>query len=178
VTSRGALLRDVSLAIALTEQILARPLRSVLDVGAGEGRWCPVVQRLRPGVRYLGVEQSEWPVRHWGVRRNLYRGRIETLDSLELPGPFDLVVAADMLHYLPTRVLRRGLANIAGLVGGVAYCPTFTTADAFEGDTKGFQRRSPATYRKLFSAVGLRPIGMHGWVPNALAISLAALERG
>lgn len=177
VASRGALLREVHLAVALTEQVLARPLRSVLDVGAGEGRWCPVLGRLRPRARYLGIEPSEWAVQRWGRRRNLHPGRWETLDQLDLPGPFDLVVATDMLHYLPTPALRRGLSAVAPMVRGVLWCPAFTVDDHFEGDTRGFQRRSAATYRRCFAAVDLHPIGMHAWSSGAMREELARLER-
>ncbi|HEY4322230.1 MAG TPA: class I SAM-dependent methyltransferase [Gemmatimonadales bacterium] len=171
------LARSVAFAVAITEQLLGRPLRSVLDVGAGEGRWQPVLHRLRPDARYAGVDASRWAVERWGRRRNLRLGSIDALDELGLDPPFDLVVAADMLHYLPRQTLRAGLAQLAPLVGGVAFLPTFTSQDEIEGDRAEFQRRSAATYRALFQEAGLVPLGMHAWTIAAGRSGLAQLER-
>lgn len=176
IGSSADLARTVALAIAMTEQLLARPLRSVLDVGAGEGRWQPLLHRLRPRARYAGVDSSEWAVRRWARRRNLRRGSIETLDQLGLDGPFDLIVASDVLHYLPTRVLRRGMTQIVALLGGVAFLPTFTAQDDIEGDRAHFQRRSAATYCGIFAKAGLVAIGMYGWTLKARTPDLAKLE--
>ncbi len=177
IGGRAELRRQVSLAVALAEAVLGHPVRDVLDVGAGEGRWQPVLARLRPGGRYVGVEPSEWAVAHWGRRRGLIQGDICRLAELGIGGPFDLVVCADVLHYLPTATLQRGLLALAPFVAGVAWCPTFTAADAIVGDQQGFQRRSAADYRAAFAAAGLLPIGMHGWVARGTADQLADLER-
>ncbi len=177
VGSRQRLLREIGFVVGVTEQLLERPLRSVLDVGAGEGRWQPVLHRLRPLSRYAGVEPSAYAVRRWGVRRNLREGNLESLPQLGLAGPFDLVVCADVLHYLPTPALRRALAAIAPFVGGLAYLPTFAVEDQIAGDRVGFQRRRAATYRALHRAAGLVPIGLHLYVTRARARDLAALER-
>ncbi len=177
IGSRADLERQVLLALALAEAVRGAPVTSVLDIGAGEGRWQPVLQRLRPGSRYAGVEPSAWAVRRWGGRRNLREGGFAALDELGLEGPFDLVVCADVLHYLPTPTIRAGLPTLAGLVGGVAYCPVFTAGDALDGDREGFHRRRGSTYRALFAAAGLVPIGMHGWTTPLLAETLAELER-
>ena len=101
IGSAADLARTVAFAVAVTEQVVGRPLRSVLDVGAGEGRWQPMLHRLRPRARYAGVDSSEWAVERWGRRRNLRLGSIDTLDRLGLDGPFDLIVVADVMHYLP-----------------------------------------------------------------------------
>lgn len=177
IGSRGDLARTVGFAVAVTEQFLARPLRSVLDIGAGEGRWQPVLSRLRPGVRYAGVDSSEWAVARWGRRRNLRLGAIDRLEELGLEGPCDLLVAADVLHYLPTPTLRRALPRLHALTGGVAFLPTFAAGDASEGDHVGFQPRRAATYRRLLADAGFLSIGMHAWIRADRADDLAALER-
>jgi SAM-dependent methyltransferase len=177
IASHADLLRAVALAVALTEQVLARPLQSVLDVGAGEGRWQPALARLRPKARYAGVDSSRWAVSRWGARRNLRLGSIDALEHLGFDSPFDLIIAADICHYLPTTVLQRGVRQIAGLLGGVAFVPTFTADDAIEGDRAEFQRRRASTYRRIFAAAGLVPIGMHAWVRRATRANLSTLER-
>jgi SAM-dependent methyltransferase len=169
--------RTVRLAVAVAERVLARPVRSVLDVGCGEAPWQPLLQRLRPGSRYAGVDASAYAVERFGRRRNIRQARLEQLGDLGLDGPFDLVVCADVLHYVPTPELRRGLEALCPLVGGVAYLETLTAADGVEGDLREFQPRSAATYRRLFRAAGLLPLGLHCWAPRALAWELAELER-
>lgn len=177
IGSRADLLRQIACAVAITEQLLLRPIRSVLDVGAGEGRWYPVLHKLRPAARYAGVDSSEWVVARWGRRRNIRLGHVDRLDELGLHGPFDLIVCADVLHYLPTQVVRRALAHMLPLLGGVAFLPTFTAEDASTGDHVGFEQRSLATYRSLMSRAGLVPLGMHAWTTRARRDELSELER-
>lgn len=176
IGSAADLKRSVALAVAMTEQLLARPLRSVLDVGAGEGRWQPLLHRLRPHARYAGVDSSAWAVGRWARRRNLRLGSIDRLDELGLDGPFDLVVASDVLHYLPTPVLRDGIDQIVALLGGVAFVPTFVAQDDIEGDRAHFQRRSAAKYRAVFAKAGLIPLGMYAWTLKGRKPELAKLE--
>ncbi len=177
IGSAADLQRTVALAVAMTEQLLSRPLRSVLDVGAGEGRWQPVLQRLRPRSRYAGVDSSAWSVEKWGQRRNLRLGSIDGLDQLGLNGPFDLVVASDILHYLPDAVFEAGLKQVVAQVGGVAFFPTFTAQDAIEGDRAHFQRRTAGDYRRAFAAAGLIPLGLYAWTLKARRTDLSELER-
>lgn len=177
VGSRADLLRQVALAVALTEQVLERPLGSVLDIGAGEGRWQPVLKRIRPKAEYHGVEPSDWAVRHWGKRRNLVHGDFDSLHQLGLGGPFDLVVAADVLHYLDSDRLGRALLAMAPLVEGIAFCPTFTGHDQIAGDREGFQRRSAEHYRSAFEEAGMTKVGPWAWTPRDVASELADLER-
>lgn len=173
---REELRRQVAFAVAVTELVSGRRLRSVLDVGAGEGRWQPELSRLRPRVRYAGVEPSEWAVRRWGMKRNIRQGSFDDLAALGLDGPFDLVVAADVLHYLAGGELATAVNALVPFVGVVAYCPLFTAEDDVEGDGVEFQQRRAAGYRKVFRRAGLVPLGMGAWVPPSVASGLAALE--
>jgi SAM-dependent methyltransferase len=177
VSSRAGFERKVALAVAAAEQLLGRPLRSVLDVGCGEARWQPALQRLRPGSRYAGVDASEYAVRRFGARRNIRLGTVGALGELGLAGPFDLVVCADVLHYVAAGELARGVEAMAGLLGGVAFLETYTAADEIAGDMAGFRRRSPAWYRTAFARAGLVPCGLHFWVGRERGRSLSALER-
>lgn len=177
VGSRTRLLREVGFVVAATEQLLERPLRSVLDVGAGEGRWAPVLQRLRPGSRYAGVEPSGYAVKRWGGRRNLRQGDLASLPTMGLDGPFDLVICADVLHYLATPEFQLALATLAPLIDGVAYLPLFTGDDEIDGDHVNFQHRRTPAYRAAFKAAGLTPVGLHLYVNRARAKVLASLER-
>ncbi len=177
IGTRADLEREVVFAVSAVERLLGRQVQSILDVGAGEGRWQPVVHRLRPQARYAGIDSSEWAVQRWGRRRNLRLGTIESLDELGLDGPFDLVVVADVLHYLAMPVLRRAAAQLAPMIGGLAYMPFFTARDASDGDHEGFQRRNAASYRKVFARHDIVPVGMHIWVTAARLDDLSDLER-
>jgi ubiquinone/menaquinone biosynthesis C-methylase UbiE len=46
--SPARLRRKVDYALAATEYLLERPVRSVLDVGCGEGDWALELRRRRP----------------------------------------------------------------------------------------------------------------------------------
>src|SRR6185369_7322422 len=63
--------RKVHLAIVLTEYFTRRQIRSVLDIGCGEGAWLEHLRALRPGVAYLGLDSSDYVVRRFGRKRNI-----------------------------------------------------------------------------------------------------------
>ena len=168
--------RTVRYAVGLTEFLLARPLRSVLDVGCGQGEWQPLVRALRPSARYVGVDPSGYAVRRFGRRRHLRQGGIQDLPALDLRGPFDLVVSAGVLNYLAPPALDDGLRHIAALLGGVAFLEIFAREDEIEGNLQGFDQRPRAYYTRLFRRHGLTQCGPHAYVGPALRPSLAAFE--
>ena len=174
----GMLPRRVQLALAAAEYLLERPVRTVLDVGCGEGRWRPLLLQARPAIRYVGVDASEYVVRRWGRRRDIRLGRFGELGRLGLRGRFDLIVCSDVIHYVPLEEARRGLKAIARLLGGLAFLELYTAADATEGDDAEFQARSRETYLRPFRQAGLLPIGLHCYVGRSLGSRLAAFERG
>lgn len=174
----AAVARKVHLVTAIAESLLERPIRSVLDVGCGEGAWRAHLRRLRPAVRYVGVESSAYAVRRFGRARGIVQGSFGTLGSLALDGPFDLVVVCDVLHYVPEGELAPGFAAIASLLGGVAYLEAYTTDDEIEGDRGDWHHRSPETYLRQFRRARLQHVGMHCYVGEALVDRTAALERG
>ena len=69
---KAALARKVALAVALAEYHLGRPIRSVLDVGCGEGAWRAPLLALRPKLHYMGLDSSEYAIARHGARRNLH----------------------------------------------------------------------------------------------------------
>jgi SAM-dependent methyltransferase len=168
--------RSVLMAVAVTESILNRDLRTVLDVGAGEGRWQPILQELRPGVSYQGIEPSEYAVARYGGERNLREGSFGELHLHPFDDPFDLVVCADVLHYLSDEEIHAGIGELADLVGGAAFLEIFTDRDPAEGDREGFHLRPPSWYHRVLSSAGLVPIGMQLWVHHEMAEELDAME--
>jgi SAM-dependent methyltransferase len=166
------------LALAAAEYLLESKVRSVLDVGCGEGRWRAPLRRARPGLAYQGVDRSEYVVRRFGRRRNIRLGTLGTVGRLGLSGSFDLVVCSDVLQYLPTPEVRRGLVALRRLASGVLWLDAYTAEDDFVGDREGWQRRSERAWRRIFADAGLVSCGLNCWVPRRLERRLTALERG
>ena len=177
VRPRAEVERRVRLALSAAEYALGRPARSALDVGCGEGEWGRVLRALRPKLRYTGVDPSEYAVARFGARRNLRRGDLGSLGALGLRGAYDLVICADVLHYVSDADIARGAPVLAALTGGVAWLETFTAADAVEGDRRGFRRRTPAYYARALRRAGFTRLGLHCWAGQPLAGAFAALER-
>ena len=170
------LARKVALAVATAEYHLERPIRSVLDIGCGEGAWRAPLLKLRPKLQYLGFDSSEYAIARHGTRRNLHLARFADFEYLRPCAPVDLLVCSDVLHYLPTRELDRGLPALGELCGGVAFLETFTRADGIDGDTEGFMARPAKFYRERFARIGLAPLGSHLWLAPGLCTGTAALE--
>lgn len=169
--------RKVRLAVAAAEYLLGYKLKRVLDVGCGEGQWRAHLKKLRPGVRYTGMDSSEYAVKRYGRARDIRLGTVGGLAQAGFKGKYDLLVCADVLHYVPTPELRAGLAAMHALCTGVAFIEAFTSTDAIDGDRAAFQKRTPAEYRALFAEAGFTPVGLHLYATRDVARTLVALER-
>ena len=178
VKSAAELARQVRFVLHTAEWVLGRPVRTVLDVGCGEGNWQPVLKKLRPAIEYDGVDPSAYAVERFGARRGLQQGSIEALDGLTLRDQYDLVVCCGMLNYLAAPQFRRGAAQVARRVGGVAYLEIFAKGDAFEGDTDWPPLKSAEWYRKALSDSALLSVGMQCYVTEARQAMVARMERG
>ena len=178
VHSREDVERKVRLAVSAAEFMLGREIRTVLDVGAGEGAWQPILARLRRGARYVGVEPSEYAVARWGARRNLRRGSFDGLDAARVGSGFDLIVCADVMNYLAPGELRRGLGQIAARLRGLAYLELYTARDELVGDLDGIELREPAYYERVLRGAGFIRCGMHCYVGEHLAHRVVAMEGG
>jgi SAM-dependent methyltransferase len=173
---RNALARKVALAVALAEFHLERPIRSVLDVGCGEGAWRAALLKLRPGLHYQGVDSSEYAVARYGRTRNIALASFGQLGQLRFGAPVDLLVCADVIHYVPTAELRRGLSGFAEHCQGVAFLELYTKEDSIAGDLRGFLPRRAADYRRWFAEAGLRACGSQAYLAPALHAKAAALD--
>ena len=170
------LARKVALAVAMAEYHLERPIRTVLDIGAGEGAWRAPLLKLRPKLDYLGFDSSEYAVRRFGRSRNLRLARFGDFEWLRPCAPADLLVCSDVLHYVGDAELRQGLAGFAELCHGLAFIEVFTSEDALSGDRKGFIPRTPARYRNAFRRAGLVACGSHCYLSPSLEAGVAQLE--
>ena len=164
VATRESLERKIRMAIALAEFLLGRKIRSVLDVGCGEAAWQPVVKRLRPQARYIGVDSSEYVLERFGESRQIRRGTLGTLGEMRLPKRIDLIVCADVLQYMTDAEVTRGLRAIRRLLGGIAYIEAFVKEDDMEGDRVGWHERTAAEYGRFFRDAGLTQCGPYSFV--------------
>ena len=164
------------MVVGVAEYFLRRKVRSVLDVGAGEGAWRAELRRVRPEIRYVGLDPSEYVVRRHGKRRNIRLGRFEDLPDLSLGRGYDLIVCADVLQYVPTPALKRGVRHIVSLLNGVTFLESYTSGDEMEGDLAGWHPRSKAEYRRVFADAGLVGCGLHCYLTSELAERAVELE--
>jgi SAM-dependent methyltransferase len=164
VATRESLERKARMVISLTEFLIGRRIRSVLDVGCGEAPWYPIVKRLRPQARYIGVDSSDYVLERFGVSRNIRRGTLATLGAMRLPKRIDMIVCADVLQYAPDAEIVRGLRAIRQLLGGVAYIEAFVSDDNMEGDRVGWHERTAAEYSRFFRDAGLTQCGPYAFM--------------
>ncbi len=169
--------RQLRFVVSATEYLFERPVRKVLDVGAGEGNWSVALKKIRPGASYYGVDASEYAVQRYGRKRNIRLGTFGTLGALALPDDFDLVLCCGVLNYVAPRELRSGLQAIASLCPGVGYFEVFSSADDAVGDFTRAEARAPAWWRSLFRRAGWSAMGMHLYLPTPIEGVAAALER-
>jgi SAM-dependent methyltransferase len=174
--SKALLDRKVHLAVSMAEYYLQRPIKSVLDVGCGEAVWRAALLNIRPNIHYLGLDSSEYAVRRFGQSRNIAYASFAQLAQLR-PGPsVDLLICSDVLHYLPSAEIRKGLSGFSELCHGLAFIELWCKEDNIEGDTLDFVARSHTWYRKQFAAAGLKACGNHGYLSQALQHTASSLE--
>lgn len=177
VKSPQYIARQAAFVLGAAEYLLERRVTSVLDVGAGEGHWRPVLRRLRPGIRYYGVDPSEYAVRRFGRRRNIHLGSLGTLHQLRLPSAFDLILCCGVVNYVPDRELPAGLETLRTLARGPIYLEIFAREDDAEGDFRRREAKPAAWYRRVLRNADLVACGLHFYVPRELEHLTSALEH-
>jgi SAM-dependent methyltransferase len=178
VKSPAELARQVAFVVATAEHVLGRTVRSVLDVGCGEGNWLPPLRQLRPGIHYVGIDSSEYAVERFGASRNIRLGTIDALDRIRLRKEYDVVLCVGMLNYLTPEQFRTGLDQVYERANGLVYLELFTAADrGVVGDTMGTRFRSPAWYRARIREARFVNLGLHCYIPDWLREHTAVMER-
>ena len=125
-----------------------------------------------------GVQGLFYPggARQESVEQLQHLARFGDFEFLRPCPPADLLVCSDVLHYLPTRELERGLPALAELCGGVAFIEAFSRGDEAVGDDHEFKARPAAFYTTRLRALGLHPLGSHCWLSPARVEAASALE--
>jgi 2-polyprenyl-3-methyl-5-hydroxy-6-metoxy-1,4-benzoquinol methylase len=178
VSTTASATRKAAMVLGIAEFYLERPVRTVLDIGCGEGQWNPILRKLRPGIRYLGVDPSEYAVERFGRERNLKLGGFADLGGINLTKTYDLIICSDTLYYVPRRDLDVGLSLIAQMLGGIAFLEAYASDEALEGDFKDIERRTASFYRRLFRRHGFVSCGPHCYAGRALRGRVMEMERG
>lgn len=168
--------RKARLLLGVAEYHLNRPVRSVIDVGCGEGNWRLALRRIRPGIAYIGFDSSEYVVERYGKSRNLHRLPFGDIAQYVPSEPADVIICSDVMHYVPTAELQQGIAAFEQLSEGVAFLEVFCKGDDFIGDRDGFIARPAAWYRKTFAQAGWTHAGSHCYLSRALRQWASRLE--
>jgi SAM-dependent methyltransferase len=151
------------------------PVRDVLDLGCGLGRWKQALERDAPSIRYTGVDPSPYLAERYGWT-------MATADGFRSRRRFDLVICQDVLSYLEPREIKDALANIARMTRGAAYIHVVTRED-WENDVVDPGRTDhdmnlldAAWYRR---AIGRHFVGCGGglYVPKDSNVVLWELEK-
>ena len=139
-------------------QMLAFPVRSILDVGAGTGRFMRPLKRLFRNARYVGADVSEYACARYGWQ---HRSLLD-LDR----GRYDLVLCNDVVQYLERRDAIRGIERLSERCRGLLYFSALTREDwadncdrsRTDGDvhlrsTRWYRRRLAHHFRNLGGGV-------------------------
>jgi SAM-dependent methyltransferase len=154
---------------------LGRPLRSVLDVGAGPGYWGRFFRRELPRVRYLSVDASPHACARFGhEQRDISRWRAGRR--------FDLVVCQGVLPYLDDAAAARAIGNLAAMCGGLLYLEALTRGDAARVADRdrtdlAIRLRDGAWYRTRLRRRFL-PVGAGLWARRGSGLRFWELEGG
>ncbi|MES2308545.1 MAG: class I SAM-dependent methyltransferase [Verrucomicrobiota bacterium] len=170
--------RKATLAIAVAEYYLERPVKNVLDIGCGEGQWQPILRKLRPGIQYQGIDPSAYAIKRFGKKRNLTLGSFSDLPKQKLAKMYDLIICSDILYYVLEPELKRGLQKIANHLRGIAFLEAYSSDEKLEGDVQGMLPRSVGDYKRVFKQTGFISCGSHCYVNQSLAYRVTAMERG
>jgi len=177
VKSDTAIMRKAFLALSITEYYLERPVKTVLDVGCGEGNWLPALRSIRPKISYTGVDSSRYAVDRFGKHRNITLGTFGTLNDCGIKDSYDLVICSDTLFYLSHEELKKGVATLATRTSGVAFLELYTDRDSLTGDfpTKGL--KSASFYRRLLRNHGFISVGSHCYLAPCMNGRAMEMEK-
>lgn len=176
VNSEAEVSRKVSMAVTVAEYFLRRRLRTVLDVGCGEGAWRAHLRKLRPRIEYLGLDSSDYVVEQYGRERNIRKATFGALPQQRL-GVYDLVVCSDVMHYVRDAELHAGVQTIAEVTDGLAFLEVLTKEDDVQGDLDSFIKRPAMFYRRLFRSTGMTSVAPYCWLAPAFKDAVAELEK-
>ena len=91
-------------------QLIPHTVRSILDVGAGNGAFMSLLESENASVDLVGLERSETAISHSICKSEIRSGTAENLPFEDRS--FDLVTALEVLEHLPYGVYEKALREI------------------------------------------------------------------
>jgi tRNA (cmo5U34)-methyltransferase len=132
--------------------MLGRPPRRVLDLGAGTGLLATRVAAAHPDAELVLLDAApamlELARERLGDRATLH---VADLDDPLPPGPFDAVVSALAIHHLDDAAKRRLFARVRAALPPMG---VFVNAEQVAGPTPCFDRRYRAWHEACAKALG------------------------
>ena len=96
--------------LATTADLVPSAVRSVLDVGAGNGSFLKILEQRRENLSMIGIERSVAAVQAARCQAPIIRGLAEDLPFLDRA--FDLVSALETIEHLPYGTYERALGEL------------------------------------------------------------------
>lgn len=98
------------------------PIRRVVDLGCGVGRWQKIIHDHFPLASYTGVEVSEYLCDRYGWQP-------ASVIDYAASRPFDLVICQDVVQYLTKKQAQKAIDNLEHLCRGALYFTCVTRED-------------------------------------------------
>lgn len=150
------------------------PIRNVLDVGAGKAYWRDWLDAERPGVRYHGLDVSEYACARYGHER-------ADLATWRPDRRYDLVVCQSVVQYLDDLSCGRALDTLGQACRGLLFLEVPTVADRVgvidpTGTDLDIHWRTGAWYRQSLDASFVE-LGAGLWASRSCPVPFFELER-
>jgi SAM-dependent methyltransferase len=147
---RNGSMRSADVIVPLVLRLL--PLRSVVDVGCGEGAWLAAFQRL--GVDdMLGVDGGHVDPNLLQIPKDRFHAA-DLSKPLNLPRTFDLAVSLEVAEHLPANCAGQFVDSLTRLAPAVL----FSAAIPFQGGNHHVNEQWPDKWAELFKERGYVPV--------------------
>lgn len=127
------------------------PVRSVVDVGCGDGSWLSVFRER--GVRVLGLDGPWVDTGQLKIPGDCFR-RCRVDRQLGLAERFDLAISLEVAEHLPPERAAGFVAELCAAAPAVL----FSAAVPDQGGTHHLNEQWPAYWADHFGAAGFRPV--------------------